>query len=156
MPKGLLKFNNTLLTPAKWYVYTVLYNGIWSEGIELHSEEQEICNEHFDFFHNDGIGMEVEYEAHMNDTTEYYVLTNIKQLLPKSNESVNHPNHYGGESNTYEVIKVCEAWGLDKDAYLFNVVKYVARAGKKNPEKEVEDLKKALFYLDRKIKNLEK
>jgi hypothetical protein len=66
------------------------------------------------------------------------------------------PEHYGGEGNPYEVIKVCEEWGLDKDAYLFNVVKYVARAGKKHPEKELEDLKKAAFYLDRKIKNLEK
>jgi hypothetical protein len=72
------------------------------------------------------------------------------------NEMVNHPNHYGGEDNTYEVIKVCEAWELDKDAYLFNVVKYVARAGKKDQTKELEDLKKAAFYLDRKIKNLEK
>ena len=69
---------------------------------------------------------------------------------------VNHPNHYGGESNVYEVIKVCEAWELDNDAYLFNVVKYVARAGKKDPNKELEDLKKAAFYLDRKINNLQK
>ncbi len=70
---------------------------------------------------------------------------------------VNHPDHYQfGENNNYEVVKVCEAWGLNYDAYLFNVVKYVARAGKKIKEKEIEDLKKALFYLDRKIKNLEK
>mgnify|MGYP000394750128 FL=1 len=72
------------------------------------------------------------------------------------NEMVNHPEHYGGKENIYEVVKVCEAWGLDKDAYIFNVVKYVARAGKKDQAKELEDLKKAAFYLDRKIKNLEK
>lgn len=71
-------------------------------------------------------------------------------------EMVNGPSHYGGADNPYEVIKVCEEWGLDKDAYLFNVVKYVARAGKKDVNKEIEDLKKALFYLNRKIKNLEK
>ena len=71
-----------------------------------------------------------------------------------SKEMVSHPNHYGGDSQ-YEVIKVCEAWGMDKDAYLFNVVKYVARAGKKDAAKELEDLKKAAFYLYRKIKNLE-
>jgi hypothetical protein len=71
-------------------------------------------------------------------------------------EMVNNPQHYGGVDNPYEVIKVCEAWGLDNDAYLFNVVKYVARAGKKCVTKELEDLKKAAFYLDRKIKNLEK
>ena len=69
---------------------------------------------------------------------------------------VNHPDHYGGKNSVYEVVKVCEDWDLDKDAYLFNVVKYIARAGKKNPDKEIEDLKKAMFYLDRKIKNLEK
>jgi hypothetical protein len=71
-------------------------------------------------------------------------------------EMVNGPAHYGGVDNPYEVIKVCEAWGLDYDAYLFNVVKYVARAGKKDDTKELEDLKKAAFYLERKIKNLEK
>jgi len=69
---------------------------------------------------------------------------------------VNHPNHYGGADNPYEVIKVCEAWGLDKDAYIFNVVKYVARAGKKDPAKELEDLKKASFYLNRRIETLQK
>ena len=68
---------------------------------------------------------------------------------------VNHPEHYGGKENIYEVVKVCEAWGLDKDAYIFNVVKYVARAGKKDSNKEIEDLKKAMFYLDRKIERLE-
>ena len=155
MAKGQLQFYNTLLTPPKWYVYTVFYNGIWSEGIELNMEEQDICNEHFDLFYNNGVGVEVEYEVNINDTTEKYAFTNIRQLLPKSGESVNHPNHYGGEKNTYEVIKVCEAWGLDLDAYLFNVVKYVARAGKKDKNKEIEDLKKAEFYLKRKISNLE-
>jgi hypothetical protein len=74
----------------------------------------------------------------------------------ENNEKVDHPKHYSfGENNVYEVIKVCEAWELDQDAYLFNVVKYVARAGRKDPAKELEDLKKALFYLKRKIENLE-
>ena len=44
------------------------------------------------------------------------------------NEMVNGPAHYGGVDNPYEVIKVCEAWGLDFDAYLFNVVK-ICRKG---------------------------
>jgi len=75
---------------------------------------------------------------------------------PTSKEAVKNPSYYGGVDNTYEVIKVCEAWGLDKDAYLFNVAKYIARAGKKDPQKELEDLKKAAFYLNRKIENLQK
>ena len=72
-----------------------------------------------------------------------------------SKEMVNHPEHYGGKENIYEVVKVCEAWGLDKDAYIFNVVKYVARAGKKDIDKELQDMKKALWYLNRKIERLE-
>jgi hypothetical protein len=70
-----------------------------------------------------------------------------------SNEMVNHPAHYGGEDNVYEVIKVIEAWELD--FHLGNTVKYISRAGKKGSDKELQDLKKALWYLQRKIENLE-
>ena len=69
-------------------------------------------------------------------------------------EMVNHPNHYGGELNPYEAIKVIDAWGLD--FCLGNTVKYISRAGKKNTDKELEDLKKALWYLQHKIDTLEK
>jgi hypothetical protein len=75
--------------------------------------------------------------------------------MSENKEMVNHPEHYGGKENIYEVVKVCEAWGLDKDAYIFNVVKYVARAGKKDTDKELQDMKKALWYLTRKIERLE-
>ena len=69
------------------------------------------------------------------------------------NEQISHPKHYGnGESDPYEVIKVIEAWNLDFK--LGNVIKYVARAGKKDPEKLLQDLEKAKFYLDRKIEQL--
>jgi hypothetical protein len=75
--------------------------------------------------------------------------------MSDNKEMVHHPDHYGGKDNVYEVVKVCEAWGLDKDAYIFNVVKYVARAGKKDTDKELQDMKKALWYLNRKIERLE-
>jgi hypothetical protein len=68
-------------------------------------------------------------------------------------EMVNHPNHYGGEDNIYEAIKVIDDWELGFS--LGNTVKYISRAGKKNPDKELEDLKKAKWYLDHHIKNLE-
>lgn len=67
-------------------------------------------------------------------------------------EAVDHPDHYGGADNPYEAIKVVEAWELD--FHLGNVVKYVSRAGKKGDA--LEDLKKARWYLERKIANLEK
>ena len=67
-------------------------------------------------------------------------------------EQVNHPQHYGGEDNLYEAIKVIEAWDLD--FHLGNTVKYISRAGKKGTDKELQDLNKALWYLQRKIENL--
>lgn len=85
-------------------------------------------------------------------TNEAYQFTLIESA-PTTAEAVEHPAHYGGKDNPYEVIKVAEAWGLDKDAYLFNVLKYVARAGKKGAV--LEDLKKGAFYLNRKVKNVE-
>lgn len=70
-------------------------------------------------------------------------------------ENVNHPNHYGGKDNVYEVIKVAEAWDFDKDAYLFNVLKYISRAGKKGSNSELQDLQKAIWYLNRRIERIE-
>lgn len=65
-------------------------------------------------------------------------------------DTVNHPSHY--TSGNIEVIDAIEDWKLPY--HLGNVVKYVARAGKKDPDKTVEDLKKARWYLDRYITNL--
>ena len=39
---------------------------------------------------------------------------------------------------------------------LGNVIKYVSRAGKKDPSKEVEDLRKAMWYLEQRIQELTK
>lgn len=78
--------------------------------------------------------------------------TTITHTQPK--EQVDHPSHYGGKENQYEAIKVIDAWDLGFS--LGNTVKYISRAGKKDPTKEIEDLKKALFYLEHHIKTLEK
>ena len=67
--------------------------------------------------------------------------------------AIDHPDHYGGKENIYEAIKVIEAYNLNFS--LGNVIKYVLRAGKKNSD-TVEDLKKARWYIERQIENLEK
>ena len=66
-------------------------------------------------------------------------------------DPVERPAHYA--HSKVEVIDAIEAWALGY--HRGNVVKYVVRAGLKNPEKEVEDLKKARWYLDREIQRLE-
>jgi hypothetical protein len=65
-------------------------------------------------------------------------------------DNINHPLHYGGEHNQYEAIKVIEAWELN--FCLGNAVKYISRAGKKT-ESKTEDLKKAIWYLERELSN---
>lgn len=67
------------------------------------------------------------------------------------NKDAINPNHYK-ELNP-EPIDVIEAW--DFDYYLGTVIKYLSRAGRKTPD-PLEDLKKARWYLDRKIQRLEK
>lgn len=63
-------------------------------------------------------------------------------------ENVDHPAHYGGDS-VYETIKVIDAWELN--FCLGNAVKYISRAGKKDPEKRIEDLRKAIWYIQHEI-----
>ena len=64
--------------------------------------------------------------------------------------AVNHPSYYQGK---IEVIDFIEDKGLGFN--LGNCVKYISRAGKKNPEKLIEDLEKARWYLDREISRIE-
>jgi hypothetical protein len=65
-------------------------------------------------------------------------------------DSVNRPAHY--TFGAVEVIDAIEAWGLG--FHLANVVKYVARSAHKGHE--IEDLRKAAWYLARKIDQLKK
>ena len=63
-------------------------------------------------------------------------------------DNVNNPPHYQF-SNGAQVIDITENLSFN----LGNVVKYVARAGRKTEDPE-EDLLKALFYLRREIERL--
>jgi hypothetical protein len=66
-------------------------------------------------------------------------------------EAVNHPKHYGGDV-PYEVIKVLEAWMSPDEIRGFclgNSIKYLSRAGKKDPAKSAEDIDKAIWYANR-------
>lgn len=63
---------------------------------------------------------------------------------------VNSPAHY--TDGKIEVIEYIEDKKLG--FCLGNAIKYISRAGKKDPTKEVEDLKKARWYIERRIKEL--
>lgn len=65
-------------------------------------------------------------------------------------DNVNRPAHY--TDGKIEVIEYIEDKKLG--FCLGNAIKYISRAGKKNPDKTVEDLKKAIWYIERRIKEL--
>lgn len=75
-----------------------------------------------------------------------------KKIDIKFGDPVNHPPHY--TDGKIEVIDFIE----DKELgfHLGNAVKYIARAGKKDPAKKLEDLKKGAWYLNREIERLSK
>lgn len=65
-------------------------------------------------------------------------------------DPVNKPSHY--TDGKIEVIEFIEDKQLGFN--LGNSVKYISRAGKKDPAKHIEDLEKARWYLDREITRL--
>ena len=67
--------------------------------------------------------------------------------VPEMIDNVNHPAHY-----TYGSLEVIDAIeGLLLPYHLGNAVKYIARAGRKDPAKTEEDLRKAIWYINRYI-----
>lgn len=86
-----------------------------------------------------------EYEYELKDDT-------IVVKIIENSDNVSHPQHYSeGWSNGAEVIDLTEHLSFCAG----NVVKYVCRAGRKDPDKYVEDLQKARWYLDREIERVE-
>lgn len=67
-----------------------------------------------------------------------------------NHDSVNHPRHYTSHPSGVECIQISEHYNF----CIGNAIKYLWRAGLKGDD--VEDLKKARWYLDREILNREK
>lgn len=87
------------------------------------------------------------------DKSKYkYELDDGSIKILENSDSVSHPPYYAnGWSNGSEVIDLTEHLSFCAG----NVVKYVCRAGRKDPDKRVEDLEKARWYLDREIARAE-
>jgi len=66
--------------------------------------------------------------------------------------NVNHPTHYA--DGKIEVIDYIDDKGLG--FCLGNAVKYISRAGKKDPNKIIEDLRKAIWYINHEIERMER
>ena len=66
------------------------------------------------------------------------------------NDEINHPAHYTAYEGV-EVIQLTEQMNFNRG----NAVKYIARAGLKSYDTEIQDLKKALWYIQREINRME-
>lgn len=66
-------------------------------------------------------------------------------------DSINHPSHYTAYEGV-EIIDLTEQMNFNRG----NAVKYISRAGLKDPNTEIEDLKKARWYIDREIQRITK
>lgn len=75
----------------------------------------------------------------------------LSEEVKQSYDHVNHPAHYN-QYRGLEIIDLVEQMNFNRG----NAVKYIARAGFKAPEKTVEDLEKARWYIDREIARLRK
>lgn len=67
-------------------------------------------------------------------------------------DMVNHPLHYNNHPSGVECIEIARWMTYNLGA----VLKYIWRTGKKDPDKAIEDLRKAAFYLNDEIERLEK
>ena len=72
-------------------------------------------------------------------------------VITEISDGVSHPPYYAeGWSDGAEVIDLTEHLSFCAG----NVVKYVCRAGRKDPKKHIEDLEKAQWYLNREIERI--
>ena len=119
------------------------------EGIYCDDAFVEYLEQNIEVNESDLKTVEIKEKANTKETLQE-TLDEVKE--PVENDNINHPSHY--TDGNIEVMDFIE----DKQLNFArgNVIKYVSRAGKKDPNKELEDLKKAMWYLNREIERLSK
>lgn len=98
------------------------------------------------------------------DNISNYISNNFVEYMNNSNkenisiDNVNHPQHYTSHPSGVECIDITRHYCFS----IGNAIKYLWRAGLKKDasltdnQKEIEDLKKAIWYINDRIKELEK
>lgn len=143
LPNG-QEAEQTTHEPTKWYLFSA-DNDYWLcpvEGLESVS-----------YTHGSPLVVYPADEPYAiySKSKYHYELHYGSIKIVENSDSVSHPPHYAnGWSNGAEVIDLTEHLSFCAG----NVVKYVCRAGRKDPDKHVEDLEKARWYLDREIERV--
>lgn len=143
LPKG-KSYESLTYEPTKWYLLNA-DDEYWLYPVE--EIERIVCS------------VDSQLTVHpvgepyvIYDKSKYtYELEDNSIKIVENSDNVSHPSHYAnGWSNGAEVIDLTEHLSFCAG----NVVKYVCRAGRKDPDKHVEDLEKARWYLDREIERI--
>ena len=71
-------------------------------------------------------------------------------MASKQNDPVKHPSHYTSDPSGVECLEITR-W---RNFNIGNAIKYLWRAGIKDDQKVIEDLEKAVFYINDEIKRL--
>ena len=139
MKKSIIKLCNEILEN----------NGVNNHTIDC----SEVFCEECPFENIEGSCQELTPNENIERANKYLIerankyLMEINKTIPTDN--VNNPRHYN--TGTIEVITVIEDWKLNFN--LGNAIKYIGRCEHKNNKKE--DIKKAIWYLERELKNIE-
>lgn len=134
------------------------YNGI---NLSTFTENKEYVVEGF---YDHGYGIIITTDSGLidqvcNTNVERYFYLVIGEDSSDSTDSVNHPKHYSWLKDKCGIEVIDITRHLDFD--LGNAIKYILRAGHKedasltNTQKEIEDLKKAIFYINDRIAQIE-
>ena len=87
----------------------------------------------------------------MKEVTEIKDDEIIYQSAPAAHDPVNHPKHYTSDPSGVECIEITR----HRNFNIGNALKYLWRAGLKDGNSDIQDLKKAVWYIEDEIKRLE-
>lgn len=74
-----------------------------------------------------------------------------KSKAKKMHDPVNHPSHYISDPSGVEAIQITR----HRTFNIGNAIKYLWRAGLKGSDSEIQDLRKAIWYINDEIERLE-
>ena len=125
-----------------------MYNKSSYEALLERAQDLEFKSMYNDLLESFLQHKKMEWKPSMGEDLEF------KLNIDKENNNVNHPSHY-----TW-LKELCGIEVLDITRHLDfntgNAIKYLLRAGRKDPKKTIEDLEKAIFYIKDKINMLKK
>ena len=127
-------------------VYDLIDDGI-VDGLD----EEEVYSE-YEFGNTEGDEEEYCFSKELEKVLNGDFTSNINFDVGNKEEMVNHPKHYNSDLSGVECIEVARYRNFNVGSAL----KYLWRCGLKNGNSDIQDLEKAVWYLNDEIKSLKR